>query len=342
MGWTLASIAETTGGRLAGRGDLVVEGIAPPQTAGPTDLTLVVSAAQLPKLAGSKAGAAIVPEGREVPGKDVIHHRNPYIALARVLETMYPPERVAPGIHPAAFVDPSARLGEGVRIGAHAIVQAEAVLGEGVRVGAGAYVGRHVNVGAQTVLFPHAVLYERVTVGRDCIIHSGAVVGADGFGFTRDGGKNRKIPQVGGVVVGDDVEIGANSCIDAGTMEPTRVGANTKIDNLVQVGHNCTIGERVVLCGGVCIAGSVTIEDDVTLAGRAAVAGHLRIGRGATVGGACGVISDVEPGAVVSGIPHQPHKEWLKSSAAMRHLPDLLREVHELRKRLAQLEANGR
>lgn len=342
MGWTLATIAETTGGRLAGRGDVVVEGIAPPHAAGPTDLTLVVSAAQLPKLAESRAGAAIVPEGREVPGRDVIHHRNPYVALAKALETMYPPERGTPGIHPAAFVDPAARLGEGVRIGPHAIVQAHADLGEGVRIGAGAYVGRHVKVGAQTTLFPHAVLYERVSVGRDCIIHSGAVVGADGFGFTRDAGKNRKIPQVGGVVIGDDVEIGANSCIDAGTMEPTRIGSNTKIDNLVQVGHNCVIGEGVILCGGVCIAGSVTIEDDVTLAGRAAVAGHLKIGRGATVGGASGVISDVEPGAVVSGVPHQPHKEWLKSSAAMRHLPNLLREIHDLRKRLAQLEANGR
>jgi len=342
MGWTLAVIAESIGGRLAGRGDVVVEGIAPLHSAGPTDLTLVVGAANLPKLAESRAGAAIVPEGHEVPGRDVIHHRNPYIALAKVLETMYPPERVAPGVHPAAFVDPTARLGAGVRIGPHAIVQANAVLGDGVRIGAGAYVGRQVSVGANTALFPHAVLYERVTVGRDCVIHSGAVVGADGFGFTRDGGRNRKIPQVGGVVIGDDVEIGANSCVDAGTMEPTRIGANTKIDNLVQIGHNCTIGERVVICGAAAIAGSVKIEDDATLAGQSAVAGHLTIGRGATIGGMCGVISDVAAGTVVAGLPHQPHKEWAKSSAALRHLPDLVREVHELRRRLAQLEANGR
>lgn len=342
MGWTLASIAETTGGRLAGRGDLVVEGIAPPHAAGPKDLTLVVSVANLPNLAESRAGAAIVPEGHEVPGRDVIHHRNPYIALARVLETMYPPERVAPGVHPAAFVDPTARLGEGVRIGPHAIVQASAVLGDGVRIGAGAYVGRQVRVGANTALFPHAVLYERVTVGRDCVIHSGAVVGADGFGFTRDEGKNRKIPQVGGVVVGDDVEIGANSCVDAGTMEPTRIGSNTKIDNLVQIGHNCLIGERVVICGAAAIAGSVTIEDDTTIGGQTAVAGHLKIGKGVMVGGMCGVISDVESGAVVAGLPHQAIKDWRRSAAALRHLPDLLHEVHDLRRRLAQLEGNGR
>ena len=342
MGWTLAWIAETTGGRLSGRGDLVVERIAPLHSAGATDLTLVVSATNLPKLAECLALAAIVPEGHEVPGRDVIYHRNPYMALAKLLETLYPPERVEPGVHASAFVDPSAQIGEGVRIGPHAVVQSNAVLGDGVRVGAGAYVGRNVSVGSNTAIFPHTVLYERVTVGKDCVIHSGAVVGADGFGFTRDEGRNRKIPQVGGVVIGDDVEIGANTCIDAGTMEPTRIGSNTKIDNLVQIGHNVKVGERVVICGGASVAGSVTIEDDVTLAGQAGVSGHLTVGRGARVGGMSGVISDIEPGAVVAGLPHQPYREWAKSAAALRHLPDLVREVHDLRKRLAQLEENGR
>jgi UDP-3-O-[3-hydroxymyristoyl] glucosamine N-acyltransferase len=338
MGWTLAALAEIVGGRLAGRSDRIVLGIASLGAAGPDDLTLVVSPQNLPAFLDSPAGAAIVPEGVVAPGRDVIHHRNPYVALAKTLETMYPPERVAPGIHPAAYVDDTAKLGEGVRVGPHAIVQRNAVLGDGVRIGAGAYVGRNVKVGAGTVLFPHAVLYERVTVGRDCIVHSGTVVGADGFGFTRDAGRHLKIPQIGGVVIGDDVEIGANSCIDAGTMEPTRIGNNTKIDNLVQVGHNCIVGERVILCGGVCIAGSAKIEDDVTLAGQAGVAGHITVGAGTTVAAGGGVISDVEPKSVVAGFPQMPMDEWRKTQAALRRLPDLLHEVRELRRRLDEVE----
>jgi UDP-3-O-[3-hydroxymyristoyl] glucosamine N-acyltransferase len=188
------------------------------------------------------------------------------------------------------------------------------------------------------VLYPHVVLYERVLVGRGCIIHSGAVIGADGFGFTRDEGKNRKIPQVGGVVIGDDVEVGANTCIDAGTMTPTRVGTNTKIDNLVQIGHNVEIGERVILCGGVSIAGSAKIEDDVTLAGQAGVAGHITVGRGSTVAAGSGVISDVESGAVVSGMPHMPLEEWRRAYAALRRLPDLQHELRELRRRVEDLQ----
>jgi len=341
MGWTLAAIAELVGGRLAGRGDLVLEGAASPHCAGPRDLTFVMSAADLPKLKASAAGAGLVPEGVEVAERDVVHHRHPYVALATVLETMYPPDRAPPGVHPAAYVDDSAKLGEGVRVGPYAIVQRHAVLGDGVRVGAGAYIGRHVKVGAGTTIYPHAVLYERVSVGKNCILHSGAVVGADGFGFTRHEGRHKKIPQIGGVIVGDDVEIGANSCIDAGTMEPTRIGSGTKIDNLVQVGHNCVVGERVILCGGVCVAGSATIEDDVTLAGQAGVAGHVTIGRQTTVAAGGGVISDVEPKSVVAGFPQLPIDEWKKTQAALRRLPDLLHEVRELRRRVDELERGG-
>jgi UDP-3-O-[3-hydroxymyristoyl] glucosamine N-acyltransferase len=338
MAWTLASIAEMTGGRLAGRADAEITGVASLEAAGPTDLTLVAALQHLPKLAASRAGAAIVPEGAPVAGRDVVHHRAPFIALARVLEAMYPPERVPPGVHASAYVDATAKLGEGVRVGPHAIVQANAVLGDHVRIGAGAYVGRNVKVGANTVLFPHAVLYERVTIGRDCIVHAGAVIGADGFGFVRDQGRHRKIPQVGGVVIGDDVEIGANSCVDAGTMEPTRIGDNTKIDNVVQVGHNCKVGKRVIICGGACMAGSTVIEDDVTIAGQAGIGGHMKIGAGATVTAQCGVISDVPPHAVVAGMPHSPIEEWRRSAAVVRRLPDLLHEMRELKRRIEDLE----
>jgi UDP-3-O-[3-hydroxymyristoyl] glucosamine N-acyltransferase len=338
MGRTLAAIAELVGGRLVGRADVVVEGAASPQAAGPRDITFLMTPGDLPKLLASAAGCAVVPEGLDVPGRDVVQHRRPYVALAKLLEALYPPEHVAPGVHPAAYVDDTATVGERVRIGPHAIVQSGAVLGDGVRIGAGAYVGRNVKVGAGTTIFPHAVLYERVVVGKDCILHAGAVVGADGFGFTRHEGRHMKIPQVGGVVIGDDVEIGANTCIDAGTMEPTRIGSGTKIDNLVQIGHNCVVGERVILCGSVGVAGSARIEDDVTIAGKVAINGHVVIGAGAVVSGRAGVVSDVPPKAVVAGFPQMPMEEWRKASAAVRRLPDLLHEVREMRRRIEELE----
>jgi len=338
MGLSLAAIAELVGGRLAGRADVVLEGVASPTAAGPRDLTFVMSPGDMSKLAASAAGAAVVPENVDVGGRDVVHVRHVYVALATMLETMYPPSRVAPGVHPAAFVDDTATLGERVRVGPAAVVQSGAVLGDDVRIGAGAYVGRNVKVGAGTTLYPHAVLYERVVVGSGCILHAGAVVGADGFGFTPHEGRHKKIPQVGGVVIGDDVEIGANTCIDAGTMEPTRVGKGTKIDNLVQIGHNCVVGERVILCGGVCVAGSAVIEDDVTLAGQAGVAGHVTVGRGTTVAAGGGVISDVAPKSVVAGFPQMPMEEWRKSSAAVRRLPDMLHELRALRRRIDELE----
>jgi UDP-3-O-[3-hydroxymyristoyl] glucosamine N-acyltransferase len=338
MSWTLLEVARLVGGRLAGRADLVVDGMASPQFAGPRQLTMIVAPQHMTRLAASAAAAAIVPEGVDAAGRDVIHHAAPYVALAKALETMYPPEPFAPGVHAAAFVHDTARLGEGVRVGPHAIVQRHAVLGDGVRIGAGAYVGRNVKVGAGSVIYPHAALYERVTIGANCIVHAGAVIGADGFGFTRDEGRHRKIPQVGGVVLGDEVEVGANSCIDAGTMEPTRIGSGTKIDNLVQVGHNCEVGERVILCGGVCIAGSAKIENDVTLAGQAGVAGHITVGANATVAAGSGVISDVDPRSVVAGFPQVAMDEWRKTQAALRRLPDLLHEVRELRRRIDELE----
>jgi UDP-3-O-[3-hydroxymyristoyl] glucosamine N-acyltransferase len=164
------------------------------------------------------------------------------------------------------------------------------------------------------------------------------VIGADGFGYIRDGGRHRHIPQIGGVAIGDDVEIGANACIDSGTMEPTRIGDNTKIDNLVQIGHNCTIGARVIICGAAAFAGSTRIDDDVTIAGQAATSGHLTIGAGAVVGGQCGVISDVPPGAVVAGTPQVSLDHWRKNQAALRRLPDLMHELRELRQRVDELE----
>jgi UDP-3-O-[3-hydroxymyristoyl] glucosamine N-acyltransferase len=244
-------------------------------------------------------------------------------------------------VHATAVVDPSARLGAGVHVGPNAVIERDAVIGDGAVVEASCYVGAGSEVGAGTRLYPRVTLYDGVRVGRDCILHSGVVLGADGFGFARVGGRHRKIPQVGGVVVGDDVEIGANSCIDRGTMEPTRIGTNTKIDNLVQVGHNCVVGERVILCGQVGIAGTTVIESDAVLGGQAGVAGHLTIGRGAMAAAQAGIISSVEAGAKVGGHPHMPLPEWLRMQAAMRQLVEMRAELKRLTERVAALDGGS-
>lgn len=336
---TLDEIARRTGGTVAGDGTRVVTGAAPPHLAGPDDLTFVFGEKALGQFLASRAAAAIVPENCTAPGRDVVLHRNPQAAMATALAALHPEDRPAPGVHASAVVHAGARIGVRVHVGPYAVVERDAVLADDVVVGAGCYVGTGCDVGAGTRLHPHSVLYAGVRLGRGCIVHSGVVIGADGFGFARAGGRHVKIPQIAGVVIGDDVEIGANACVDRGTMTPTKVGTNTKIDNLVQVGHNCEVGDRVILCGQTALAGSTVVEDDVTLAGMVGVAGHLRIGKGVMAAAGTGIISDVEPGTRVAGHPHVPLEEWMRSAVALRHLPELRADVRRLAQRVAELEA---
>jgi UDP-3-O-[3-hydroxymyristoyl] glucosamine N-acyltransferase len=340
--FTLDELARLTGGRLAGDPAREITGAAPPHTAGLCDVTFVFAQKALAVFLASKAGAAIVPEGCDAAGRDVIHHRNPQAAMPAVLEALYPERRPAPGVHGTAVVHGSANVGARVHVGPHAVVDEDAVLADDVIVGAGSHVGRGSVVGERTRLHPHVVLYPDVRLGRDCVLHSGVVIGADGFGFVRAGGSHRKIPQVAGVVIGDDVEIGANSCVDRGTLTPTRIGTNTKIDNLVQIGHNCEIGDRVIVCGQAAIAGSTIIEDDVVLAGQVGATGHLRVGRGSIAAAGTGITGDVDPGARIAGHPPMPLQEWRRVQATYRRLPDMRSELRDLRKRLAALESHIR
>lgn len=335
---TLAEVAALTGGRVDGDASRSVSGCAPPHAAGPDDLTFVFGAAALAQFLASPAGAAIVSEKAEAPGRDVVRCRHPQLAMAQALAALHPDEAPAEGVHPSALVDPSAEVGARVRVGPYAVVEAGARLLDDAVVGASCFVGRGSVVGEATRLHAHVTLYHGVRLGRRCIVHSGVVLGADGFGFVPAGGRHVKIPQVAGVEVGDDVEIGANSCVDRGTMTPTRIGSGTKIDNLVQVGHNCEIGERVILCGQVALAGSTIVEDDVVLAGQVGAAGHLRIGRGVVAAARAGIISSVGAGEKVGGHPHTDVDGWLKSAAALRHLPELRADLRRLARRVEELE----
>ena len=333
----LRELAARLGCTLRGDGAVEVSRVRGIDDAGPGDLTFVSNPRYVPRLATTRASAVIVTPELETALPSLLAG-NPYLTFARAVAILHPQARPLPGVHPTAVVDPTAELGEGVHVGALAVI------GPGVRVG------------ARTVIHPHVVLYPEVHVGEDCLLHSGvqvrercrlgqrvvvqngAVIGADGFGFAKDdAGRYLKIPQIGAVVVDDDVEIGALTAVDRASLGQTRIGAGTKIDNLVQIGHSVTIGRDSVLAGQVGIAGSTQVGDRVTLAGQVGVVGHIRIGDGAIVTAQTGVPGDVEPGAVISGSPAIENRAWLKSIAVFARLPELQKRVRELERRLEGL-----
>jgi UDP-3-O-[3-hydroxymyristoyl] glucosamine N-acyltransferase len=334
----LRELAERLGCECEGDGAVDVVRMAGIEHAGPGDLTFVANRKYLARLHATRASAVIVAAGVPTPLPKLIS-KNPYLTYARAAALLHPAERPSPGVHETASVDASASLGEGVHVGACAVIGARA------------------RVGARSVIHPHVVLYHEVVIGADCVIHSsvqirercvlgdrvvvqnGAVIGGDGFGFAKDeAGRYVKIPQVGTVVIEDDVEIGALTALDRAAMAETRVGRGSKIDNLVQVGHSVTIGCDTVIAGQAGIAGSAQIGNRVTLAGQVGVVGHLKVGDGAIVTAQSGIPGDLEPGAIVSGSPAFANREWLKATALFAKLPELQRRIRELERKLAELQ----
>lgn len=335
----LREIAELVDGELAGDGDIELQRVAPIEAAGTGDLTFVANPKYVAHLDRCRASAVLVPPGVELPaGMAGVVCANPYLAFAKSL-TRLQGQRPAPGgVMEGATVAPSARLGADVTI--HP----------------GCVVGENVTVGKGTVLYPGVVLYEGVSVGEDCILHAhavvreqcrlgdrvilqpSAVIGSDGFGFAPDGQRYYKIPQVGVVVLEDDVEIGSSTCVDRATLGETRIKRGVKIDNLVQVAHNVTVGEDTILVSQVGIAGSSRIGNHCTFGGQAAVAGHLKVGDNVTIGGRGGVTNDVESNQVLSGLPVMPHRDWLKASMSFARLPEMRKEIGRMKKQLEELE----
>lgn len=336
---TLAELAARLGGVAEGDLGAVLTGVAGLAEAGPADVTFLEGARLLPAAATGNAGAILVPEGLDLARRNLIRVENPRLAFAAALAFFHPQPRPATGRHPTAVVAPDAIVAATASVGALCYVGPRARIGEGAVLLPQSHVGADGTIGEDTLLHPGAAVLERVVVGARVIIHAGAVIGSDGFGYVHDGHGHRKIPQVGTVEIGDDVEIGAGATIDRATVGVTRIGRGTKIDNLVQVGHNVTIGEHAILVAQVGIGGSARIGDGAVLAGQAGVGDHAEIGAGARVGGQAGVIRHVPPGATVAGFGPQPHGEFLKSQAVFDQLPQLRRRVAELEKRLAAVEA---
>lgn len=333
---TADDIARVVGGTVQGDGSVRVTGVAPLDRAGATEATFLASARYAALLARSAAAVVLVsPELAATPGapRTRVVVARPHEALLAILPQLYAPALRTPGI------DPTARLGRGVRLGAGVTIDAYAVIGDGAIVGDGAWIEAHAVVGAGVEIgddahvYPQVVLYAGTRLGRRVAVHAGARIGSDGFGYVHRDGAHQKIPHVGRCFVEDDVEIGANTTIDRGSIDDTVIGAGTKIDNLVHVGHNVRIGRLCLLMAQVGIAGSVRLEDGVILAGQAGIGGHVTIGAGARIGGQAGVFGDVPAGATWSGYPARPHREALRSQAALFRVSGLMRKLERLLER---------
>lgn len=289
----------------------------------------------------SPAALASLPSGpSHVPGsKLLILVKNPRLAFARALEVFAPECEPPAGIHPTSVIGEGVTIGAGVSIGPFVVVEQGARIGDRVVLYPGVYIGHETEIGDGTRIYANAVIRERVRIGRNVLIHSGAVIGGDGFGFVQDDeGVHHKIPQIGTVIIEDEVEIGANACVDRAMMDATIVKRGTKIDNLVQIAHNCQIGRNVIIAGQAGIAGSAVIEDGAVLGGQVGVVDHVRIGRGALIGGMSGVTGSIPPGRFYSGNPARPHEEDLSIEVARRKLPELVKTVKDLEARVAELE----
>jgi UDP-3-O-[3-hydroxymyristoyl] glucosamine N-acyltransferase len=334
----LGELAARFGGRVIGDPDVRVAGVATLERAGPSDLAFLTNPRYRRAAETTGAGAVLVPPGTELPGKTRLEVAEPYLALAGILGLLHPASRPAPGISPDARVGRDVILGEGVHVAPFAVIGDRVRLGDRAVVGAGCVVGEGCVVGDDTMLAPRVVLYPGSVVGARCLVHAGVVLGADGFGFATSKGTHHKVPQVGRAVVGDDVEIGANSAIDRGAIDDTVVGDGTKIDDLVMVAHGVTLGKGCLLAAQSGIAGSTRVGAYGVFAGQAGAAGHLEIGERTVVAAKTAVFADVAAGSFVAGIPAVDHRQWKRAQAALKKLPELRAELRELRARLEAIE----
>ena len=325
--------------RLEGDGDIDIRGIAAIDDALPGDLTFFTNPKYATSLRETRASAVILGETADPAPCAMLRAKQPYLAFARAVELFSDPWRPPVGIHPTAVVGAGVTIGDGVSVGPFAVIGDGARIGDRSVIHAHVSIGREVEIGDDCVLHVRVSIRERIRLGHRVILQDGAVIGSDGYGFARRAdGTHHKIPQLGAVVIEDDVEIGANAAVDRPAVGETRIGAGTKIDNLVQIAHGVSIGRNVLLAAQVGVAGSVTIEDDVTLAGQVGVAGHITLGKGVIATAQTGIPNSVDPGAFVSGYPAIPNRDWLRSSAVFRKLPELKKLVADLERRVKELE----
>lgn len=328
----LSEIAQILGASLQNASpELEITGVAGIEEAGPQQITFISNPKYTAMAKTTKAAAILVTNDFPGDGLPVLRHANPYLAFARTLELFYQAPKYEPGIHSTAVIDPTARVGTGAHIGPYVVIDAEAIIGDNAVLLAHVVIYRGARIGQRFFAHSHAQVREFCVLGNDVILQNGVVIGADGFGFARDGAKGwHKIVQSGTTRLADRVEVQANSCIDRASIGQTIVGEDTKIDNLVQVGHGCRVGEHTMLCSQVGLGGSTHVGNNVILAGQVGVAGHLTIGDGAIATAQTGIPGDVAAGATVSGYPAIENRHWLRAVAVFNKLPELAKVIRKL------------
>jgi UDP-3-O-[3-hydroxymyristoyl] glucosamine N-acyltransferase len=335
-----SEIAQLVKGELIGDGDVLVSGFSGIKEADKNELTFLSNLKYEPLLLDTRAGVILVPRQILCPGKTLIRVDNPSLSFTQVVNFLLKdaPDHRPKGIHPTAVISPGAKLARGVAVGAHTVIEDGAVIGEGSVLYANCYVGHGAHLGKNCLIYPQVVLREKVAVGDRVIIHSGTVIGSDGFGYLPVDGKHMKIPQVGTVVIEDDVEIGANVTIDRARFDKTIIGEGTKIDNLVQIAHNVIIGKYCLVVAQSGIAGSTKLGDHVILAAQTGLVGHLEIGDGAVVAAQSGVSKSIKAGEQVFGSPAHPMQTALRNNAHIQRLDKYVEMIKDLKKRIEELE----
>ena len=338
MTFTTAEITKLLAGEVLGDANAALTGFATADAAKSGDLTFAETEEFFTAAENSAATAIIAGKNSASTKKIIIRVDNPRIAFAKALAVFFPEPKFTPGIHPSAVVATTAQVDPTAHIGPHCVVGERVKLGANVVLQSGNSVGADSVLGDETNLFPNVTVYPHTQIGKRVRIHAGTVIGSDGFGYVLDGSFHRKVPQIGNVVIGDDVEIGANVTVDRGALGATVIGKGTKVDNLVQIAHNVQIGEHCIIISQVGIAGSTKLGKYVILAGQAGLAGHLKIGNQVTVGAQSGVMTNIPDGEKWLGAPAQPDKEFKRQFLALRHLPELLKKVSAWEKKLGANE----
>ena len=338
MSYRLAELAEQVGGEVQGDPDRLVDGIRGLESAGPGDLSFLANPRYRKSAIASRAGALLVSAPASELGHDLLIVADPYFALAELLDLLYPPPSRSPGVHSTAVVGEGAAIDASARLGPYSVVGEDSKVAADVELHAHVVIGRDCQIGAGSELFPGVVIYDGVRIGERCRLHSGVVVGSDGFGYAQHDGAHVKLNHVGCVVVEDDVEIGANTTIDRALLDETRIGAGSKVDNLVQIGHNVELGRGCLLIAQAGISGSTRLGDGVIVAGQSGLSGHLKLGDGVQVAAKSAVFKSVEAGKKVAGIPATDASSWLRQQAMVGRLVELGRRIAVLERSTDEAE----
>ena len=338
----ISEIARLVSGTIVGAADIEISNVAPIESAGPNDLTFLANPKYAKFLKETKASAVLVPKGEWDSPAALIVVEDPYFAFTQVLQKIFPLALDQPlGIHPTAVLGENVTIGEDVSIGAFVVIENNARIGDGTTIFPFTFVGRNSQIGEKCTIYPNVSIRDRIQIGNRVIIHSGTVIGSDGFGFAFRNGIYHKIPQIGIVIIEDDVEIGANCAIDRAALDKTRISKGTKLDNLIQIAHNVNIGEDTVIAGQSGISGSTKIGNHVVIAGQVGFVGHITVGNGSMFGAQAGVTKSVPENVVYSGYPAREHRKQLKIEAGIQKLPELLKRIRVLEKRLELLESKS-